>query len=50
MTGTVTGLNLLEARGTAVALGAPDGEDLVEYLSAIETGALVGIEKSRPPE
>lgn len=50
MNGAVIGLDLGEARATAVALGAPDGEALVECLTALEAGALIGFEKTRPPE
>lgn len=50
MNGQITGLDLTEAKGTAEALGAPVDEALIDYLAALEVGALSGIEKSKPIE
>ncbi|MET3665901.1 hypothetical protein [Caulobacter sp. 1776] len=50
MAGQITGLDLTEAARTAAAYGVAESEALVECLTALEAGALVGIDKSRPPE
>jgi hypothetical protein len=50
MTGAIVGLDLQEARSTALAQGASDTPDLVEYLIALEIGALEGQAKTRPED
>lgn len=50
MTGSIVGLDLQEARTTALAQGAPDSPDLVEYLIAIEVGAMKGQAKGQPTD
>jgi hypothetical protein len=49
MAGTIVGIDLVEAMTTARLLGATDDAALVEYLTAIETAAVIkSLERAKP--